>query len=140
MYPYSVASKDLNAVRLYKLNDGRFQLVSEGKLLSFLQEYDYILVKFELADFLDSLNIPQIEFKDAIIWDRELNVENKTFKELIVKDSFEFSETFEGIELRGLQMYLYGQNLFVSPELKDILEDSKFNCFSFSAGWSNFAA
>jgi hypothetical protein len=140
MYPYSVVSKDLNAVSLYKLNNGRFQLVRDGKLLSFLSGCNYILVDSELAGFLDSLNISQIEFKDAIIWDRELNAENKNFKELVVKKSFEFSETFEDVELRGLQMYLYGENLFVSPELKKVLENSKFNCFSFSAGWSFFAA
>lgn len=139
MYPYLVET-DVGAVVLYKSNDGRFQIVKQGKLFSYLKGCEYILVDSELACYLESLNIPQIEFRDATIWDRESNQENRTFKELIVKNTIR-SESFEDIELDGLQMYLYGrQNLFVSPELKEILGKSKFDCLFFSEGWSWFAA
>lgn len=139
MYPYSVALNATNAVNLYKLDDGRFQLVSNGNLYSFLEGHDYILIDSELADFLNSLNIPEIEFKDAVLWDREADKENKDFKELIVKNSFH-SEDFEDFKLEGLQMYLYnGRNLFVSPKLKETLGKFKHNYFSFGEGFELFA-
>lgn len=139
MYPYLVESK-VHAVGLYQLKDGRFQMIKEGKLSFYMSGYDYILLENKFADYLDSLDIPQIEFKEAVIWNRGLNREYKNYKQLIVR-KYLTEENFETIDLRGLQMYLFTDNsLFVSPQLKDLLENSEFKHLSFIEGFSNFAA
>jgi len=65
MYPYFTKSK-LYSVHLYPLDDGRFQMMWQGKLSPYMSNFDYILVENQLADFLDSLEIPEIEFKDSL--------------------------------------------------------------------------
>jgi len=138
MYPYSVESK-IKAVDLYQLKDGRFQMIKDGNLSSYMSGCDYILLENKLADYLDSLNISQIEFKNAIVWNRGLNEEYDNYKQLIVR-KYLTEENFVTLNLKGLQMYLYGGgHLFVSPQLKELLENSEFDYLLFSAGFSRFA-
>jgi hypothetical protein len=114
-------------------------MIKEGELSSFMAGWDYILIENKLADYLASLDIPQIEFKDAIIWNRGLNKEYFNYKQLIVR-KYMTEENFETLDLRGLQMYLFsGNSLFVSPQLKELLEKSEFNFLLFSEGFNRLA-
>jgi hypothetical protein len=141
MYPYSVDSK-ISSVGLYLLDDGRFQMTKQGKLAPFMCGSDYILVENKLADFFASLNIPHIEFKDAIVWNRGKNEEYSDYKELIFRKSIKCitEENIDKLELPGLQVYLFPRYfLFVSPELKDLLQKSGCDYLRFSEGFSLFA-
>lgn len=138
-YPYSVESK-IRAVDLYQLNDGRFQMIRQGNLSPFMQGVDYILVETKLAKFLETLDISHIEFVDAVVWDRGIDKEYKNYKQLIVRQYFT-EENIAHLDLRRLQMYLFGLNyLFVSPELKELLENSEFDYLKFSEGFRNFVS
>jgi hypothetical protein len=142
MYPYSVDSK-FPHVGLYLLDDGRFQTTKQGKLSPFMHGSDYILLENKLADFLASLNIPHIEFEDAIVWNRGRNEEYFDYKELIFKKSIRFitEENIDSLDLEGLQVYLMAPNhLFVSPGLKELLQKAGFDYLRFFEGFNGFAA
>lgn len=147
MYPYLVESK-IQAVGLYLLDDGRFQMTKQGNLAPFMCGCDYILVENKLADFLASLSIPHIEIKDAIVWNRGKNEEYFDYKELRFRKSIGYitEENINYLDLSGLQAYLYQPYvsppiyLFVSPELKELLQKSGFDYLRFSEGFSHFAA
>lgn len=139
MLPYLLESK-FPTVPLYKLRDGRFQLIKTGELSGYMNGLDYNLSDNKLADYLNSLDIPSIEFKEAIIWNRGLNKEYRNYKQLIVR-KYLTEENFETVDLRRFQIYLFSSNLlFVSPQLKELLENSEFDYLRFSKGFSNFAA
>src|SRR5687768_10609950 len=134
MYPYFVESK-IRAVDLYKLKDGRFQSIRKGNLSPYMDGFDYILVENKLADFLERLDIQLVEFNDAIVWDRENDKEYNHYKLLIVRKYLN-EENFDRLDLRGLQLYLYkGGNLFVSTELKELLQNSEFDYLFFTEGF-----
>jgi len=137
MYPFLVESK-VFCVDLYQLKDGRFQMIKEGNLSPFMAGYDYILVEDNLTDFLELLDIPQIEFGNAIIWNSNTKTEYKNYKQLFIKN-YLTEENFNHLDLKGLKMYLYqGGYLFVNPALKELLENSKFDYLLFSPGFSRF--
>ena len=137
MTPFLVESK-IRAVSLYQLRDGRFQMIKQGNLSPFMNGFDYILIDEELAGFLNSVDISHIEIIDAIVWNRETEVEYKNYRQLVVNKYFT-EENFQTQNLKGMQMYMYGNgNLFVSPELKELLEKSKFDYLSFSEGYIRF--
>ena len=142
MYPFSVESK-IPSVGLYLLDDGRFQMIEQGKLAPFMKGCDYILVENKLADFLASLNIPHLEIKDAIVWNRGKNEEYSDYKELVFRKSIRYvtEENINHLDLQGLQVYLFlPSHLFVSPELKALLERSGFDYLRFHEGFSGLAA
>ena len=137
MIPFLVESK-IRAVSLYQLKDGRFQMIKQGNLSPFMNGFDYILIDKELAGFLNLVDIPQIEIIDAIVWNRETEVEYKNYRQLVV-NKYLTEENFKTQNLKGMQMYMYGNgNLFVSPGLKQLLEKSKFDYLFFSEGYSRF--
>ena len=139
MYPYFVESKNTHT-DLFRLSNGRFQMIKQGNLSKFMSGVDYILLDNKLADFLDDQDIPLIEFNQAIIWNRKLDKEYKNYKHLIV-NNYMTEENVKYLDLRGYKMYIYLKNyLFVSPELKEKLQAAEFNYFKFSLGFSRFAA
>jgi hypothetical protein len=142
MYPYSVDSK-ISSVGLYLLDDGRFQMTKQGNLSPFMHGCDYILLENKLADFLASLDIQLIEIKDAIVWNRGKNEEYTAYKELAFKKSIRYitEENINYLDFQGLQVYLLAPNhLFVSPELKELLQKSGFDYLRFGEGFSLFVS
>src|SRR5215204_318441 len=103
MYPYCVESK-IPDVGLYPLDDGRFQMIRQERLSPFMYGWDYILVENKPADFLDSLDIPHIEFKDAIVWNRGKNEEYSDYKQLIFRKNIKYftKENIDKLDFRGL--------------------------------------
>ncbi len=113
-------------------------MIKQGNLSNYMWGIDYILIDYKLAIFLSNLDIPLVKFKDAVVWNRKLDKEDKNFKQIIVS-KYMIDENFEHLDLSGLQMYLYNDNsLFVSPKLKEKLENSEFNYLIFSEGFSRF--
>ena len=128
------------SVPLFRLSDGRYQLTKDGPIAAFMNGPGYFLVEKELADFLDGMDIDGLRFEPAIIWHRRIDREYSTHTRLIV-DRFFVSESIGELDLAGNQVYSMNDNyLFVSPELKERLENSPFNYLRFSAGVSGFAA
>ena len=138
MYPYFVETDDV-PVGLYQLKDGRFQLIQKGKLGPFMSGYTYLLVENELAQFLESLNIERATFKDTVIWDRKNDKEHHSHKKVLCQHFN--SDQINDINLDGDRILMMdNEYIFVSPTLKDKLENSKYNYLKFSEGLSKFVA
>lgn len=138
MYPYYVESDDM-PVDLYQLEDGRYQLIQEGKLGPFMSGYTYLLIEKELAQYLESLDIERASFKDAVIWDRKNDKEYHSHKEVVMSQHFS-SDQINDINLDGDRILVMDNEYkFVSPKLKDKLENSKFDYLKFSEGLSKFS-
>lgn len=139
MYPYYVETDDI-PVGLYQLKDGRFQLIQDGGIGPFMSGHGYLLVEKELAQYLENLRIERATFKDAVIWDRKNDKEHYSHKEIVLSQHFT-SEQINDIDLDGDRILTMGNEyIFVSPSLKEKLENSKFSYLKFSEGLGKFAA
>lgn len=138
MYPYCVTSK-IRGVELFPLKDGRFQTIKKENLSPFMEGFGYILIEDRLAVFIELLNIEGIILKDAVIWERSLNKEHHNYKQLLIKKKIT-PENLKELDSKSLQMYVFNETyLFISPQLKEALENAGFDYLSFSLDFSEFA-
>ncbi|TQV88290.1 hypothetical protein [Aliikangiella coralliicola] len=136
IYHLEISSEACGA-KLFPLKDGRYQKITNGSLEPVLVGVKYILIKKEIAEYLKSLDIDRISFKPVIIYDRTDESENSSYEQMIVNHHFHTTE-FNDVDTSGKQFLLFNyEYLFVTSELKDILDKSKFD-FEFSYGFSNF--
>ena len=127
--------------RLYQLSDGRFQIVEKGKdLAPLMLGYGYILAEAPFANFLETLDLPEFEIIEAVIYDPVEQHEDRTYKQLRIHQEFS-AKMINDLDLDGEQIFLMNnRDLFVSPLLKSRLENSPFDYFRFSEGLSLFAS
>jgi hypothetical protein len=136
MYPYYIEIS--NEAGLYKLKDGRFQIIKKGDLSPLMVGYKYILVEHKIAEYFQSLEVERVTFKPAIIWNRRSDIEYSNYQEMVVHHQFE-SLQIHDIDIDGKQFLLMNnRHLFASPELKSVLINSSLE-FKFSKGLSSFA-
>lgn len=133
--PYRMSCAEWSNNNLYPLSDGRFQLMyKEGVVVPVMVGYRYVLVEKPLAAYLRSLNLPGISFRPTIIWDRKNDVEYHSHEQLFVEERITCSEIGKQ-DLSGKRMFnLEDDALYVTPELKEVLENSSFKYLEFSMG------
>jgi hypothetical protein len=136
--PYYMYCSEMSA-NLYPLKDGKFQIITQGKLVPLMVGYNYALVEKTFAEYLEQLDLPQLDIKDAIIYNPADKKEIRTYSQL--KTGQHFSADMLGdIGLDGERIFLMNNSyLFVSEQLKRRLEDSEFQYLRFSEGLSEFA-
>ncbi len=121
MYPYHLDIS--NNGFLYELGDGRFQLMNGAEPEQIMIGYGYIFVENELATTLENLDVERIKFFPAILFDRSKMKELSTHSKMVVNHHFD-SDQIKDLDIVGKQFLLMSnQYLFVSPELKDILQE-----------------
>ena len=126
-------------VRVYELNDGRFQLIDPGPISPFLAGYRYLLVEQNLATFLATLGIERVRYEPAVLFNRGTGEELHTHVRLSVGQFFNQNQLLD-LPLDGLRLLaMDDQYYFVSPELKAELEVSPFRYLRFTEGLSGFA-
>jgi len=136
--PYLLESR-IPVVRLFELDDGRFQLLEAGDIGPFLPGYGYLLVERELAEFLIEHEVDRIVLKDAILFDSTSEQEYQTHVRIQVRQYFK-PEQINDLDLNGLRLLtMNDEYYFASPELKKRLEQSSFDYLSFSEGLEGFA-
>jgi hypothetical protein len=127
------------AVRVYELNDGRFQLIDPGPISPFLAGYRYLLVEQNLATFLATLGIERVRQEPAVLFNRGTGEELHTHVRLHVGQFFNQNQLLD-LPLDGLRLLaMDDQYYFVSPELKAELEVGRFRYLRFTEGLSGFA-
>jgi hypothetical protein len=125
--------------RLYKLSDGRFQIMEEGDLAPMMVGYEYALVESGLAEYLEALDVPRLEIIGAVVYDPRRKREIHTYKQLRITQRIS-SDMIRDINPDGERFLLMGETyLFVSPLLKQRLEASPFKYLRFTEGLSEFA-
>jgi hypothetical protein len=135
MYPYYL--NICNDVDLFRLSDGRFQLIEQGKLEPLMVGYNYVIAEKELADYFLSLDIEGISFEPTKIFDRSEGKDYSNYVKLVIGQHFD-SYQIADIDLDGKRFLVMDKRyLFVSPELKSILAKSDFS-FVFTEGLTDF--
>lgn len=138
LYPFLVRTK-IKPADLYQLKDGRFQIIKQGNLAPLMYGYGYVIVEEKLANYLELLDIPNIDLQKIIIWNRQSNKEHRNYKQILF-DQRLFLNQMNDLNIDGVKMIFFdNQYLFVSPKLKQILEKSEFDYLLFSAGFDGFA-
>lgn len=137
--PFYVSSR-LPSVPLFELSDGRFQLVQQGPISPWMAGHGYLLVEKALANFLARIGVERIRQQSATIWNRATGEERETHVRLFVGQFFSRDQLHD-LPLDGPRMLsLDDAYCFVSPDLKDLLEQQGFSYLQFSEGLSEFAA
>lgn len=127
------------AVRVYELDDGRFQLIDSGPISPFLAGYRYLLVEQSLATFLNMLGIERVRHEPAVLFNRGTGEELNTHVRLHVGRFFHENQLLD-LALDGPRLLVMNdQHYFVSPELKVRLEASSFRYLRFTEGLGGFA-
>lgn len=139
MLPYLIESR-LPVVRLFELDDGRFQHLESGDISPYLPGHGYLLVERALAEFLSEQDVEKIAFEDVVLFDRRSGQEFRTHVRVQVRQYFS-SEQINDLDLSGLRLLtMNDQYYFASPELKERLEQSPFSYLCFSQGLEGFAS
>lgn len=140
-YPYCIYTK-INHIGLYQLKDGRFQMTMQGNLSQLMTGFRYVIVEKSLANFFKELKIDSIDYKDAIIWNRGLDIEYDNYSQLHIHNQFSYDQIGK-LDLSGSKVFVLNNKenlyLFVTPQLKVILNKSEFKFLKFSKGLSYFA-
>jgi len=124
---------------LYPLSDGRFQIMERGDLAPLMVGSEYVIVANSFAEYLKDLSIQQLHLVDATIFDPREKTEVHEFKQLVVKCHF-IPGSMSDIDLtQEIFLLMDGSYLFVSPSLKNRLEQSPFKYLRFSYGLREFS-
>jgi len=130
----------LPSVRLYELNDGRFQLIERGPIAPVMCGYRYMLVEQPLVSFLRELQIERVRYEQAVLFNRGTGEELRTHVRLHVGQFFQV-DRLQDLQLDGPRLLtMNDEYYFASPELKERLEASAFKYLCFSEGLEGFAA
>ncbi|MFZ6725512.1 hypothetical protein ACO0K2_08470 [Undibacterium sp. MH2W] len=136
--PFLVESS-IPAVRLYELNDGRFQLLEGSSVGPFLSGPGYLLVEEKLASFLKSVGIDRVTYVPAVLFERLTGEEFRTHVRIRVGQYFK-PEQIKDLDLNGPKILtMNDEYYFISAELKAMLKRSEFHYLSFSEGLNGFA-
>lgn len=126
-----------NNAALIQLQNGKFQKTTNASLGELLSGHGYVLVKDDLANAIEDLEVQGVTFKPAILWDRKTDVDENGYQQAFIDNTFS-SDEIEFLSLDGNKFFLMDDKyVFVSPKLKEKLANSKFQLV-FSLGLSEF--
>ena len=124
---------------LYALKDGRFQFLRSSETAPLMGGFNsdgmhHVLAENKLAGFLQSLDLDQVTFQPAVLWNRKADEEVHTHTLISIGRCLEASQ-IEDIELDGYQLCFLHSNRYsginVSSSLKDALENEGFEYLQF---------
>ena len=120
-------------------SDGRFQLMSGGSIAPFMSGYAYVLVERPLSEFLVNLAVDGVQARSAIIFRLPDDVEFGSHDSLWLYNRFD-AEDIAQLDVSGDRMFLMDRSyVFVTPSLKDTLEQAGFDYLEFREGLNGFA-
>ena len=138
LLPFSLEST-IDPVRLFELDDGRFQLLESGAVGPFLPGHGYLIVERRLANFLIEQDVGRIVCEDAILFDRPSGREYRTHVRVRIGQYFT-PDQINDLDLNGPRLLTMNDGYyFVSPELRERLKHAQFDYLVFREGLSGFA-
>ena len=138
LLPYQVSCAKSHP-RLYRLSDGRFQVVEPGCLAPLMIGHQYVLVETEFAEYIETLDLPGVNVRSAVVYEPRFEQEFLDYKELNIESQFSFDAVHD-IDWSGERLRLLdGEHLFATPLLKHRLCASSFTFLRFTEGFSEFA-
>ncbi len=140
--PLCVRVRDrLSSAKLFRLRDGRFQIVQSGQMPVLINGPNHVLVRAELAAILIGAHPEGAQLIPAVIYDRSANHERSDYSELVLAQEITF-DNIEQLDVSGLKMWRFKLehtlHVFVSPDLKDRLVAEGLSMLEYSPGFSQF--
>ena len=137
--PYLLSCKH-PSVRVFELEDGRFQLIEHGDIGPVVSGYKHLLVEARLATFLRNLKLERTNFEPAAFFVRSTGEQWSSHERVRVGQYFKLDQV-QDLALDGHRILtLNDEYYFVSPSLKQALEIAGFEYLVFTEGLSGFAA
>lgn len=137
MPPFCVDCTE-QADSLYRLQDGRFQLIYDGPIAPLMIGFEYSLAEHKLADFLASRPLAGLRTEPATIFRPLTGEEYDTHRQLLISRQVPYDEIAQ-LETHGEEILIMGaSHVFVSDDLKRALEAAGFSYLEFSEGLSDF--
>jgi len=145
-------SSDEPHARLYRLADGRFQIVGQGELTLLMIGFGYVLIEKEFGQYLVDLNLIGVEIVEAVIYEPWRKEEIHTHRQLLIGEHFSSDllrypdptshpDENRDIDLDGERFLLMDyQYVYVTGPLRDRLVESRFEYLRFISGLDGFAA
>jgi hypothetical protein len=132
--PFRVETEE--QASLYRLRDGRFQIVQEGPLRVLMSGPSYILASTALYDLLYSSAPDDLVGEPRVLYHPVTRSEIAGYIELLIHNSVSEDSVYE-VNTEGMRIWVMEATyLFVSPALRSVLE-RKFTGLQFSPGCSN---
>ena len=137
MVPFNV-SCTISSDTLFRLDDGRYQLISGGDVAPLMTGYEYVLIDEEIKNFLVERKVMGVQYSPVTIYRKNTGEEIRSHTRMNFADNIELSAIMD-IDATGRRVFSCGaEYLFVTPQLKMELE-SAFKYFHFTEGLSWFA-
>jgi hypothetical protein len=128
------------SVRVFELDDGRFQLVEHGEVGPVVSGYKHLLIEARLATFLKDLGLERVTFEPVAFFLRSTGKEWSSHERVRVGQYFKVDRV-KDLALDGHRILtLNDEYYFVSPSLKQVLESAGFDYLEFTEGLTGFAA
>jgi hypothetical protein len=123
-------------VRLWKIDNHNYRVIEQGDYLPILGGPNYTLLKKKYAPIFSSLN-DLVTFHSIIIHDTVLKLNNTDYVELLSSKTIT-PGTIQNEDSSGLKVWTYKGSLFVSDELKTIIEKHTNQEFQFHLGFQTW--
>lgn len=125
--PFCVEPIGQNPIGLYHKGNGLFRLYRVGDFEDMLLAHQYVLVRDTLAQFLADNSTNDVDFSEAVIYRQKTGERWTEYR--IVRPSEEVTPgTIHKADATGLKLWHFDfGTLFVSPELKDLLEKAQWH-------------
>jgi hypothetical protein len=134
---WSVQNKNCRQLRLWRIDEDSFRVTEQGEYSPLLYNATYTLINKKYALIFQDL-IGQVNVRPVLIHDFVLKTANTSYVLLTINNSID-PETIKNAGSTGQRAWTYNGYLFVSNDLKKMLNDLGQDEFEFHPGFSMFA-
>lgn len=114
-------------------------MTTQVKIAPILVGYGYALVEKKFSEYLEQLDLPQLDVVDAVIYNPKDKLEMRTHCQLLVGQHFS-ANMIRDIDLDGERLLIMDNSyIFISRQLQKRLEETEFTYLRFSEGLIEFA-
>lgn len=121
---------------LWRMSPDSFRLTIRGDFKPLLTNPDYILMDKKYTPLLKTV-ADQITLHNVIIYDLNRKTEINHYVELKSTQAID-PDIINAVDSKGMKIWAYSGELFVSTELKENLLSISDTDFTFSLGFSHF--
>ncbi len=136
-YPWCIEAVKRSYGKLWRVDESTFRILEKGALGDIISGHKHILVESNLVKGFENLE-DQLEIKPVQIVDQQTGEEWRNYFELIIRNELT-TGNIDTLETSGIRIWHYTrENIFISPELKEVLQKTYKDKFEFSLGFSQF--
>ena len=135
---WNIHTASLTPILLWRTKMNQFRVVQHGQLSTVLINVDYVLFDVKYKTLLDKIS-NQLNQKPVTIFDEVRQLTWDNFIEVEILNRIQYSQAHK-VDSSGFKIWKYlNQYVFVSPDLKNDLEQVGDSNLNFALGFSYFA-